>query len=59
MRISGTDASRPSLTSVAPSIERTISATSAAIARSVSMSSPLTFTEMPVPVSMEMSIVLV
>ena len=59
MRISGTDDSSPSLTFCAPSTVRTMSATSEAIKRSVSISSPRTFTEMPVPVSIDMSIVLV
>ena len=56
---SGTEFSSPSSTSAAPSTLRTISATSAAMARSCSTSGPVMFTEMPEPVSMEMSMVLV
>ena len=56
---SGSLCSSPSEMSVAPSMPRTISATSAAAVRSASMSSPSMFMEMPSPLSMEMSMELV
>ena len=58
MRSSGTASSRPSSTSVTPSVALAISATSRAMDCRVSMLSPVISTEMPLPVIMEMSIVL-